>query len=98
MLKRHEIVVRIIETNSRRLRLDNEINGLDIERRIAERDVELRGAGEEQATALAGIRAKLVHLEEQRNKLAAEHDWLEQALAEFDGTTVPAEQSKPGQA
>lgn len=83
MLKRHEIVVRIIETNSRALRLDNEINGLDIERRIAERDLDVaKGSAQ---PVLADVTARLHGLREQRGKLETEREWLEQALAEFDG-------------
>jgi hypothetical protein len=86
MLARHEIVVRIIETNSNALRLDNEINGLDIERRVAERDLGSTADAGQPQQVLAQVTAKLEALRERRSKLEAERQWLEQALSEFDGT------------
>lgn len=84
MLKRHEIVVRLIDANSRRLRLDNEINGLDIERRIAERDLDAE-VGNSPGAALADIEAKLAALRDESSRLEAERSWLNESLAEFDG-------------
>lgn len=86
MLKRHDIVVRIIEANSRRLRLDNEINGLDIERRIAERDLKEAGSDQSAIERLENVEAKLMTLREESNKLDVTRAWLDQSLAEFDGT------------
>lgn len=85
MLERHDIVARIIEANSRRLRLDNEINGLDIERRIAERDLKDAPADAGIAERFAAIDAKLAVLREESSRLEVTRTWLEQSLAEFDG-------------
>lgn len=95
MLKRHEIVVRIIEANSKALRLDNEINGLDIERRIAVRDFELTADVAQSQTALATLTAKLDELRQQRARLESERQWLEHALSEFDGAPA-SDQPKSG--
>lgn len=86
MLKRHDIVVRIIEANSRRLRLDNEINGLDIERRIAERDLKDLASDQSVIERLTSVEAKLSALREESNKLDVTRAWLDRALAEFDGS------------
>lgn len=93
MLERHEIVVKIIEANARRLHLENEINGLDIERRVAERD--LRAAPNDRAARalLAEIETKITGSRNERLKLDAECEWLDHTLAEFDGT--PASNQQP---
>lgn len=83
MLQRHEIVMRIMAANSRRLHLDNEINGLDIERRIEERDTPLTPDGEA-TIRLQEITQRLVSLKDECSKIQVEREWLEQTLAEFD--------------
>lgn len=85
MLQRHEIVVRIIEANSRRLQLENEMNGLDIERRIAERDLTATPNDGELRARLSQTEAKISTLQHQGRMLDAERDWLDQSLADFDG-------------
>jgi hypothetical protein len=98
MLKRHDIVVRIIEANSRRLRLDNEINGLDIERRIAERDLQAAPDDQNVIGRLASVDAKISVLQEASNKLELTREWLDQSLAEFDGSPPPESGPRAGRA
>lgn len=98
MLKRHEIVVRIIEANSRRLKLDNELNGLDIERRIAERDLTEEKNEAELRARLAAVEAKLAVLREESSKLDIERDWLGQSLDEFDGKPPTETEPQSGRA
>lgn len=93
MLKRHEIVVRIIEANSRRLHLENERNGLDIERRIAERDVSAAPDDDAIRARLATLQSKIAEAQAACLKLEAERDWLDQSLAAFDGTQSAHEPS-----
>lgn len=93
MLQRHEIVVRIIEANSRRLHLENEINGLDIERRVAERDLAANAEDGVLAALLSEIEAKIAASRAESRKLETERDWLDQSLAEFDG--VPSAEQQP---
>lgn len=97
MLKRHEIVVRIIEANSRRLRLENEINGLDIERRIAERDLSnaVPGSSEER---IASLGDQIEQMRRNLSKLDTEREWLDEALADFDKAATEHPRSKPGNA
>jgi len=90
MLKRHEIVVRIIEVNSQALRLENEINGLDIQRRNAERDQHATPTGDA-GTTLAEIAEREADLETKRQKLIAEKEWLEQSLDDFDAAAKRGE-------
>lgn len=97
MLQRHEIVVRIIEANSRRLHLENEINGLDIERRIAERDLAADPGDAALSAQLAAIETKMTASRAESRKLETERDWLDQSLAEFDGAPS-AEQQPRGRA
>jgi hypothetical protein len=97
MLERHEIVVRIIEANSKRLRLDNEINGLDIERRIAERDLNEGASAGSQAT-LEGLESKLAALRAESSKLDVERAWLEEQLTEFDGAAAGVPSPRIGRA
>lgn len=87
MLKRHEIVVRIIEVNSRVLRLDNEINSLDIERRSAEREFGAAHSSDRR-DALASIELRAVDLGAKRHKLLTEKTWLEQTLDDFDSAAA----------
>lgn len=93
MLQRHEIVVRIIEANSRRLHLENEMNGLDIERRIAERDLTAAPNDPEIRARLTETEAKISALKQESHKLETERDWLDQSLADFDG--VPPTGNQP---
>lgn len=93
MLQRHEIVVRIIEANSRRLHIENEVNGLDIERRIAERDLAAQPDDDVTRAKLDAIQSKITAIHVESLKLEAERDWLDQSLAEFDG--APPANSQP---
>lgn len=97
MLQRHEIVVKIIEVNARRLHVENEINGLDIERRVAERDLVAEQNDSAARALLANIESKISTSRTESLKLEAERDWLEQVLAEFDGT-LPSDQQPRGRA
>ena len=90
MLKRHEIVVRIIELNSQALRLESEINGLDIERRNAERN-RLASPTDEGDKLLTEIDQRAADLDAKREKLIAEKSWLEQSLDDFDAATKRGE-------
>lgn len=94
MLRRHEIVVRIIEANSRRLHLENEINGMDIERRIAERDLAAKPGDDALRAQLAAIETKIAASRAESQKLETERDWLDQSLAEFDGAASPEQQPR----
>ncbi|SDR32154.1 hypothetical protein SAMN05444161_2792 [Rhizobiales bacterium GAS191] len=85
MLERHRLVVSIIDVNSRQMRCDGAIAGLDIDRARLRRD--MRGA-ERPAGAceeLAAVDQRMRELTEERRKLAVEREWLDAALAEFDG-------------
>jgi hypothetical protein len=84
MLKRHEIVVRIIDANSRALRFTNEINGLDIQRLDAERQLQQNASAQGVRETLVDIEHRMKNLDEQRRKLAVEKEWLEETLASFD--------------
>lgn len=94
MLQRHEIVVKIIEANARRLHLENEINGLDIERRVAERDLIAEPNDGAARALLAEIESKIATSRSESLKLEAERDWLDQILAEFDGTPQSDQQPR----
>lgn len=87
MLKRHEIVVRIIDVNSRILRTDNEINGLDIERRNAERDIHAAPSSDRRE-ALSSIEVRISDLGAMRQKILTEKAWLEQTLDDFDSAAA----------
>ena len=97
MLQRHEIVVRIIEANSRALRLENEINGLDIQTLNAKRDIELSET-EDNRKNLADIEERKRSLEDQRSALLVEKQWLDQALDDFDMASAGAPLSRTHQA
>ena len=94
MLKRHEIVVRIIDANSRALRFVNEINGLDIQRSDFERQAKLEVPAVGSREALADIEQRMKSLEEQRRKLTVEKEWLEETLANFDNPSPANAPSK----
>ena len=97
MLKRHEIVVRIIDANSRALRFVNEINGLDIQRSDFERQAKLEVPAVGSREALADIEQRMKSLEELRRKLTVEKEWLEVTLANFDNPSPanPLSKSNP---
>lgn len=97
MLERHEIVLRIIDANSRRLRSENELNGLDIERRVAERDLSADPENVELVARLADLTNTVAALQDDRKRIEAERDWLDQALADLDSASSRAAQ-KSGRA
>lgn len=84
MLKRHEIVVRIIDANAKDLRLANAFIGLDVERRNAERELTAAAPPTGAREALADIEKRMDAIDQDRAKLAAEKAWLDEVLAEFD--------------
>jgi len=91
MLKRHEIVVRIIEANSERLRLENEINGLDIQRRAAERalgKIAPAPIPQKILDAVDALADRKKLLDDKRTKLDVERQWLDETLADFDSSSA----------
>lgn len=96
MLMRHEIVVRIIDANSRDLRIEKELNALDIQRRDLERKSPSMNDAEAEAE-LARIEAGIADVKGQREKLHVEREWLNQSLTEFDVASDSDAKSKAKQ-
>jgi hypothetical protein len=88
MLERHRLVVSIIDVNSRQMRCDGSIAGLDIDRARLHRDLRGAEAPPSAHEELAAVDQRLRELTEERRKLAMEREWLDAALAEFDGAAA----------
>lgn len=92
MLQRNDIVVQIIAVNTYRLKIENKINGLDIERRALEQEVLASPDSSEQVQSnLKQIEAQVRDLLEEIRSLEAQCEWLDRALANFDEDQAFAE-------
>jgi hypothetical protein len=84
MLARHKLIEAMIDNNLRQLKFDSARGGADIERACALRDIERGGGDPEPAERLAEIDRRIAELENEHRSLAAEREWLNRSLLEFD--------------
>jgi hypothetical protein len=81
---RQQLIEKMIDNNTRQLRLDSAWAGADIERAGVLRDC-ARDAGDRGAAArLEDVNRRIAALEEQRDRLVAEREWLNKSLIDFD--------------
>ncbi|MGL4395476.1 MAG: hypothetical protein ACRCS9_02950 [Hyphomicrobium sp.] len=95
MMERHRLVVAMIEVNSQQLRCDSVAAGLDIERLNAERDLLVHGDTQDTRAALTALEARVADNDAKKRKLAAERDWLDTSLREFDAQLDRAQAPTP---
>ena len=74
----------MIDNNMRQMKADNARAGAEIERECALRDIALDAANLEATDQLAAIGLRLAVLDEERRRLIAEREWLNNALLEFE--------------
>jgi hypothetical protein len=98
MIERHNLVVRIIEINSRQLRCDGARAGLDIERACAVRDAALPDASPDLQKLIATLDERMAALADECQRLATQREFLNAALAEFDGGAAGADTHPVGRA
>ena len=84
MVARHEMVMGLIDNNSRQLRCDNQRHGVELERKLAVRAAALPGAPSSSQASIAECDQRLKVIDEEEHRLAAERDWLTATLAAFD--------------
>ena len=84
MVERHKIVVNIIDINSKQLRCESAIAGLDIERACALRDVDASNLPAEARAVVASLDKRMVELSDESQRLATQREFLNASLSEFD--------------
>jgi hypothetical protein len=85
MLARHDLVVSIIDLNSRQLRCASAKAGLDIERARAVRDAALPDAPAEAVEEVRAVERRMADIDEESRKLVKQREFVEAALRELDG-------------
>ncbi len=88
MIARHDLVVRIIEINSQQMRCQSARAGLEIERACAVRDAALPDAAPDLVEVIAALDARMAAFAAEDAKLAAQRDFLDAGLAEFDAAAA----------
>jgi hypothetical protein len=81
---RQQLIEKMIDNNTRQLRLDSAWAGADIERAGALRDCAADAADRGAAARLEEVNRRIAALEDERDRLVAEHEWLNKPLLEFD--------------
>ena len=84
MMERHKVVVNIIDVNSKQLRCESAIAGLDIERACAMREAEEGRASEETKSVVAALDRRMLALSDESQRLATQREFLNASLTEFD--------------
>jgi hypothetical protein len=84
MLARHDLVVSIIDINSRQLRCASARAGLDIERACALRDAALPNAPADAAQLARTLERRMAELDEESRKLATQREFIEATLQALD--------------
>lgn len=98
MIERHKLVVNIIDINSRQLRCESAIAGLDIERACAIRDAALPGALPDVQSVIAVLDQRMTALSDESQRLATQREFLNAALSEFDAGASVADDDPIGRA
>jgi hypothetical protein len=84
MLARHKLIEGMIGNNELQLKNESARGGAEIERECARRAAAAPEAGPEAQAAIADIDARLRMLEDQRQRLVSEREWLNAALLDFE--------------
>ena len=87
MVERHKIVVNIIDVNSKQLRCESAIAGLDIERACAEREADEGRASADANAVVAELDKRMAALSDESQRLATQREFLNASLAEFDSVS-----------
>src|SRR3979409_774152 len=75
MVARHEMVMGLIDNNSRQLRCDNQRHGVELERKLAVRAAALPGAPSSSQASIAECDQRLKVIDEEEHRLPAPRDW-----------------------
>ena len=98
MIARHKLIEGMIRNNEMQLKNESARGGAEIELECAMRDLARAGAGTEAQAELERVAARLQALREEHQRLAAERDWLNASLLEFEGGPSPDEHQRSGHA
>ena len=98
MIERHKIVVNIIDVNSRQLRCESAIAGLDIERACAVRDADADNPSPEAKALLDALDKRMSELSDESQRLATQREFLNASLSEFDAAASAAPEQHAGRA
>jgi hypothetical protein len=98
MLARHKLIEGMIRNNEMHLKNESARGGAEIELECAMRDAARPDAGTEAQAELQRARAHLQTLREEHQRLAAEREWLNASLLEFESNPSSGEHQRSGHA
>lgn len=98
MIARHKLIEAMIHNNELQLKNESARGGAEIERECALRDAARSGAGPEAHAELETTTKRLRALEEEHRRLAAEREWLNASLLEFESGPSANEHKRAGHA
>jgi len=96
MLARHKLIEAMIRNNEMQLRNESARGGAEIELECARRDVAQGDAGAGAQSELERATARLRTLQEERQRLVAEREWLNASLLEFESGPSTNEHQRSG--
>ncbi len=96
MLARHKLIEAMIRNNELQLKNESARGGAEIERARAVRDAALPGASAATIAEVEDMAQRLRELEDDRERLAAEREWLNASLLEFESGPSSATHDKAG--
>ena len=98
MSARHKLIEGIIRNNEMQLRNESARGGAEIELECARRDVARADGGSSAPAEFEKVSERLSALHDEHARLAAEREWLNRALLEFDNTPSDDEHKRTGHA
>jgi hypothetical protein len=98
MLARHKLIEAMIRNNELQLKNESARGGAEIEHACAIRDAEKPDAGEAARAEVEKLTQRRRALEDEHQRLAAEREWLNSSLLEYESGPSSAEHSRTGHA
>lgn len=96
MLARHKLIEAIIRNNEMQLKNESACGGAEIELECARRDIAKGDAGPAAQAELERAAARMQALQEERQRLVAEREWLNASLLEFESGPSANEHQRSG--
>ena len=96
MLARHKLIEGMIRNNEMQLKNESARGGAEIELECAKRDAARADSGARAQAELDRTTARLRALQEERQRLVAEREWLNASLLEFESGPSANGQQRSG--
>jgi hypothetical protein len=96
--ERNRLIEQLMEIDARQRHCESLYVGISLEVEHARHAAARSGATQAQRDAAAGLKAQFDTLRRQLERFAAEREWLDRMLAEFDGAAPPRHDPRQGHA